>query len=165
VAGRTVVADLPLFHHKRTLWEGGIRLPCLVRWPARLPAGKVTAQPGITMDLTATFAAAAGARPPEGHRFDGIDLVPIVCGEQPEVERTFCWRVNRSNYRMRAIRHGSWKYIDDAGTMDLLFNLGDDVGERVNLCYRHPEKVAELKERLAAWEAEMDAEPKTFTVR
>ena len=49
--------------------------------------------------------------------------------------------------------------------MDLLFNLADDVGERVNLCYQRPEKVVELKERLAAWEAEMEAEPKTFTVR
>ena len=157
--------NLPLFHHKRTLWEGGIRVPCLMRWPARLPAGEVTSQAGITMDLTATFATAAGAEPPEGHQFDGINLVPIVRGERPEADRTFYWRVNRSNYRMRAIRHGTWKYIDDAGTMDLLFNLADDVGERVNLCYQRPEKVVELKERLAAWEAEMEAEPKTFTVR
>jgi arylsulfatase A-like enzyme len=65
---------------------------------------------------------------------------------------------------MRAIRHGRWKYIDDAGTMDLLFDLQNDISERRNLCYQHPEKVEELKQRLAAWEAEMASEPKTFTV-
>lgn len=157
--------NLPLFHHKRTLWEGGIRVPCLMRWPAQLSAGQVSHQPGITMDLTATFVAAAGAAPPEGYQFDGINLLPILRGEEPATLRTFCWRVNRSNYRMRAIRHGNWKYIDDAGTMDLLFDLEHDVGERVNLCYQHPERVAELKQRLATWEAMMDAEPKTFTVR
>ena len=75
----------PLFHHKATLWEGGIRVPCLMRWPAKLPQGKVTSQVGITMDLTATFAAIAGAKPPADRPFDGINLLPMLTGEQPEV--------------------------------------------------------------------------------
>jgi arylsulfatase A len=156
----------PLFHHKATLWEGGIRVPCVMRWPARLPAGKTSGQMGITMDLTATFAAVAGARPPQGYVLDGINLVPLLTGEQPEQpDRTFCWRINRSNRKMRAVRHGPWKYIDDAGTMDLLYNLTDDIGERRSLTFEHPEIVADLKARLAAWEAEVEREPKTFRVR
>ncbi|MCA9079147.1 MAG: sulfatase-like hydrolase/transferase [Planctomycetaceae bacterium] len=155
----------PLFHHKATLWEGGIRVPCLMRWPEKLPEGKVTDQAAITMDLTATFTAAAGAKPPEGYKLDGINLIPILTGEQPEQERTFYWRIDRSNRKMRAIRHGQWKYLDDGGTMDLLFDLSQDIGERHNLCFTHPEIVADLKERLKAWEAEMEAEPKTFTIR
>jgi arylsulfatase A-like enzyme len=116
------------------------------------------------MDLTATFLAAAQAIPPNDYQLDGIDLMPVLSQQASQTDRTFYWRVNRSNYRMRAIRHGDWKYIDDAGTMDLLFDLKNDISERKNLCYQNPEKVKELKTLLAAWEAEMDAEPKTFTV-
>ena len=156
----------PLFHHKATLWEGGIRVPCVMRWPARLPAGKTVSQMAITMDLTATFAAVASARPPEGYQLDGINLLPILTGKQPELaDRTFCWRIVRSNRKMRAVRHGRWKYVDDGGTMDLLFDLSADIGERHNLGYTHPKVVADLKARLAAWEAEMDSSPKTFLVR
>lgn len=156
--------NLPLFHHKRTLWEGGIRVPCVMRWPVRIQPGTVSSQAAITMDLTATFMSVAGTLAPKDYQLDGIDLVPILCDEALQVERTFYWRVNRSNYRMRAIRHGHWKYIDDAGTMDLLFDLKNDISERRNLCYQHPKKVKELKQLLAAWEAEMASEPKTFTV-
>lgn len=158
-------SNQPLFHHKATLWEGGIRVPCLLRWPGRLPAGFTFRQPAITMDLTATFVALAGAATPEGYAFDGVNLLPLLTGEAGPLERTFCWRIRRANRQMRAIRQGDWKYIDDGGTMDLLFQLRDDVGERVNLCYRHPDVVARLKELLAAWEAEMDSASKQFLVR
>jgi arylsulfatase A len=156
----------PLFHHKATLWEGGIRVPCLMRWPARLPAGQVSKQQAITMDLTATFVEAAKASPPRDYVLDGTNLLPIAAGTQPVVnERTFCWRIDRSNRKMKAIRHGKWKFIDDGGTMELLFDLEADIGERHNLHFTHPEIVADLKKRLQDWEAEMDREPKTFMVR
>ncbi|MGB3119071.1 MAG: sulfatase-like hydrolase/transferase [Verrucomicrobiales bacterium] len=156
----------PLFHHKATLWEGGIRVPCLLRWPARLPKGKVSAQMGITMDLSATFAAVAGAAPVPGHRFDGVNLIPLLTGEVLESsDRSFFWRIQRSNRKMRAVRHGQWKYLDDGGTMDLLFDLKNDISERENLNFQHPEIVADLKKRLADWEQEMEREPKTFRVR
>jgi arylsulfatase A len=157
--------NVPLFHHKATLWEGGIRVPCLMRWPANLAKGVVSDQPAITMDLTATFVAASRATPPDGYRLDGIDLFPLVSKSTEPTERVFCWRIHRSNRKMRAIRVGKWKYIDDGGTMDLLFDLESDIGERHNLCYRHHDMVDDLKKRLIAWETEMDAEPKTFTVR
>jgi arylsulfatase A-like enzyme len=155
----------PLFHHKATLWEGGIRVPCLMRWPAQLPRDRLSHQPAITMDLSATFVAAAGARPPDGYVLDGIDLLPLIRGDQPPRDRTFCWRIDRSNRKMRAVRHGNWKFLDDGGTMELLFDLGSDIGERVNLHRRHPEKVQELKQLLAAWEQEMAREAKRFRVR
>jgi arylsulfatase A-like enzyme len=156
----------PLFHHKATLWEGGIRVPCLMRWPAKLPKGKDVHQMAITMDLTATFAAVAGASPPSGYRFDGMNLLPVLTGESASVEdRTFCWRIDRSNRKMRAVRHGHWKYLDDGGTMDLLFDLSEDVGERRNVGRMHPEIVRDLKKRLAAWEEEIGREKRTFVVR
>jgi arylsulfatase A len=157
--------NLPLFHHKATLWEGGIRVPCLMSWPAKLPQESISHQPAITMDLTATFLAAADATPPDGYQLDGMDLLPLISTANEPVQRMFCWRIHRDNRKMRAIRVGKYKYIDDGGTMDLLFDLEADIGERHNLCYRHHDIVEDLKSRLAAWEKDVDAEPKTFTVR
>jgi len=81
------------------------------------------------------------------------------------VERSFCWRLDRTNRKMKAIRQGKYKYIDDGGTMDLLFDLETDPGERVNLHARFPERSAELKAKLKAWEAEMDASDYEIQVR
>jgi arylsulfatase A len=154
----------PLFNHKTTLWEGGIRVPCLMRWPARLPRGAVVNQPAITMDLTATILAAAGASPPAGRRLDGINLLPILTGERPEVERTFFWRIHRTGRHQKAVRHGQWKYVQD-GMVEMIFNLADDVGERRDLAFHEPEILADLKRRLAAWEAELAKNPPPFLVR
>jgi arylsulfatase A len=147
----------PLFHHKSTLWEGGIRVPCLMRWPARLPPGKVTSQVGITMDLSATFAAIAGAQPAADSPFDGINLLPILTGEQQEQTRTLCWRIDRVARQQKAVRHGPWKYIQD-GNVEMLFNLESDIGERHDASFQNPAVLADLRSRLAAWEAEMAKE-------
>jgi arylsulfatase A len=160
--GERLSDNSPLFNHKQTLWEGGIRVPCLMRWPAKLPRGKVVNQPAITMDLTATFLAAAGAK--ATRPLDGINLLPILTGQEPPRERTFCWRVNRSNRYQKAIRHGDWKYVLD-GSVDLLFNLKEDIGERRDLGFKNQAILADLKNRLQAWEQEMDASPATFLVR
>ena len=150
----------PYFNHKTTLWEGGIRVPCLMRWPeGKLPAGTVSSQPAITMDLTATILAAAGVPLPQDQPADGINLLPILRGEQePVVNRTFCWRVNRTRRRMKAIRHGDWKYVQD-DMVELLFNLRDDAGEHDNLYYKRLDKVKELKEKLGRWEVDVDRIP------
>ena len=159
--------NAPLFHHKATLWEGGIRVPCLMRWPARLPRGNITAQPAITMDLHATFLAVAGVAAPTAKPLDGLDLLPLLTAPAGAAlrERTFFWRIDRSNRKQRAIREGQWKYLNDGNTMDLLFDLAADIGERTNLNSRHPEITERLKKKLAAWEAEMDATPREILVR
>lgn len=155
----------PLFHHKATVWEGGIRVPCLMRWPAKFPKGMITHQPAITMDLTATFLAIAGVDSPKDKPLDGINLLPLLSGAQPPAERTFFWRIDRSNRKMKAVRHGNWKYVNDGNTMDLLFDLASDIGERRNLGYEQPEILADLKERLKNWEAEMDASDREILVK
>jgi arylsulfatase A len=155
----------PLFHHKATLWEGGIRVPCLMRWPAKLPKGREMKQMAITMDLTATFLAAAGAKLPTDYKPDGIDLLPLLTGEKPEFERTFFWRINRSNRVMSAVRHGKWKFLNDGNTMELLFDLEADTSEHRNLGYQHPEVLHDLKMKLKKWEDEMDASDRNFVVR
>lgn len=163
--GERYSRNLPLFHHKATVWEGGIRVPCVMRWPGKLPKGKVTAQMGITMDLHATFAEVAGAKTPPEKPLDGINLIPLLTSDAKPVERTFFWRIDRSNRKQHAIRHGKWKYINDGNTMDLLFDLEADIGERVNLGYQHLDILEDLKSKLKAWEAEMDASEREIWVR
>jgi arylsulfatase A-like enzyme len=163
--GERYSRNAPLFHHKATVWEGGIRVPCVMRWPAKLPKGKITSQMAITMDLHATFLAAAAAKSPPEKPLDGIDLVPLLLSDAKPLERTFFWRIDRSNRKQKAIRHGKWKYIHDGNTMDLLFDLETDIGERVNLGYQQPEVLADLKARLKAWESEMDASERDIWVR
>jgi arylsulfatase A len=163
--GERWASNAPLFHHKATLWEGGIRVPCLMRWPGKIAAGSRSNVPGITMDLSATFLTAAGGQLPKEKPFDGVDLLPLVSGETKVEERDFCWRMQRSNRTMKAIRRGKWKYVNDGNTMDLLFDLEVDAGERTNMNFRHPEVVMDLKKRMADWEAEMDAEEKEVLVR
>jgi arylsulfatase A-like enzyme len=156
--------NAPLFHHKSTLWEGGIRVPCLMRWPAKLPQGKVTGQVGITMDLSATFAAIAGAKPGEDRPFDGINLIPLLTGEQPAKERTLYWRINRETRQQKAVRRGKWKYIQDSN-VEMLFDMSDDPGERRDVSFQHPDIFASLKRELAGWETEMAKERTDFLVK
>lgn len=136
-----------------------------MRWPGKLPKGKVTSQMAITMDLHATFLAAAGITTPAPKPLDGIDLLPLLTSKAAPVERTFYWRIDRSNRKQRAIRQGPWKYINDGNTMDLLFNLKEDIGERTDLGYQHPEILEDLKSKLKAWEAEIDATEREILVR
>jgi arylsulfatase A-like enzyme len=156
--------NAPLFHRKATLWEGGIRVPCLLRWPGQIPAGRVSGQASITMDLTATILAATGTEPPAGRELDGMDLLPILKGEKPEKERTFFWRIFRDERKQKAVRKGDWKYIRD-GDRELLFNLKEDMGERHELYYRHQEVAAELRGLLEQWEKDMDRTPPMFSVK
>jgi arylsulfatase A-like enzyme len=154
----------PLFHQKSTLWEGGIRVPCIMRWPSKLPRGKVTEQVGITMDLTATFAALAGAQASPEAPLDGINLMPILLDEQPPKSRTLCWRIDRTGRQQKAVRHRSWKYIQD-GNVEMLFDLSKYIGERRDLSFQQPKVLAELKSELARWEAEIAQEKTTFLVK
>jgi arylsulfatase A-like enzyme len=160
--GERLSDNRPLFHHKQTLWEGGIRVPALMRWPGRIPAGKTTPQVACTMDLTATILAAVGAAPPRP--LDGIDLLPVLRGEKPPVERTLCWRVDRAGRNQKAVRQGDWKHMDDAG-VTMLFNLAEDSGERVDLSYRYPEKAQALRDAYTRWEREMARSKPPFVVK
>jgi arylsulfatase A len=159
--GEWLSRNAPLFHRKFTLWEGGIRVPALIRWPARVPAGIVSQQVGITMDLTASILSAAGVAPPPSYRPEGIDLIPLLEGRRT-VERTLFWRTQAAGRLQRAVRRGRWKYLRDGGTRsgggyEFLFDLESDVGERQDLAATHPMMLSEFRKLLTAWEAEVDS--------
>lgn len=152
--GEWLSRNAPLFHRKDTLWEGGIRVPAIFRWPGRLPAGRVSTQVGITMDLTASILAAT-ATDGSGVGLDGIDLLPILAERNPAAERTLFWRINVPIRQQRAVRQGPWKLLLDGDDL-LLFDLRNDLGERNDLAAARPDVVARLRPLLAAWEKDVD---------
>ena len=158
--GEWLSRNQPLFQRKSSVWEGGIRVPAMMRWPGTIPAGTVTDQVGISMDLTATILAAAGADLPRDLELEGIDLMPIVAGQAPEVPRTLFWRTRTGQ---RAVRRGDWKYITQYpgfGELNFVFDLKRDIGERNDLAWsdRGRAVARELRPLLDAWEASVDAD-------
>lgn len=171
LAGRTVV----IFHSdnggtasarpsglrdiKSTTFEGGIRVPCIVRWPNVLPEQTTTAQAAITMDLTASIARIAGAKPAPGRAFDGIDILARLSARQPEIPRTLFWRGRRGESSWKAVRDGTMKYVlrTVAGktTVEGLFDLDSDRGEARDLLATRPDEAGRLRRLLAAWEKEI----------
>jgi arylsulfatase A-like enzyme len=153
--GEWLSRNAPFFHRKDTVWEGGIRVPAIARWPAGLPAGRTVTQVGITMDLSATFVGLARGDA-AGAGFEGIDLLPMMRGTAPDVERTLFWRVGPGPAQARAARSGDWKLVfDGTGAKQLLFDVTRDPGERDDLAARYPDRVRRLKDMLDAWEKDV----------
>jgi len=141
------------------VWEGGIRVPGIFRWPGVVPAGRVTDQVGITMDITATILAVTNAVIPEDLTLDGINLLPIVMGQAPEEARTLYWRT--ANGRDRAVRSGDWKLVvqgSQGGRPSFVYNVRRDVGERNDMANIRQDVARRLRGLLDDWEAEVNAE-------
>ena len=155
--GEWLSRNAPLFHRKGTLWEGGIRVPAIFRWPARLPRGTTSRQAGITMDLTASILAATRTPVPADAALEGIDLLPVLEGRTPARERTLFWRIASPIRQQRAVRQGDWKLLVDGDHL-LLFNLRADIGERRDLASQRPDLVRTFRRLLADWEQNVDAE-------
>lgn len=153
--GEWLMDNGPLFNRKWSVWEGGIRVPAMVKWPGRIPAGRVSDQVGITFDWSASIIAAAGGAVPAS--YEGINLFPILEGRQPEVERTLHWRAVPNNRSQRAIRSGDWKLVVDANHV-MVFNLRQDVGERNDLANRRQDIARRLRPLLAQWEMDVNTE-------
>jgi arylsulfatase A-like enzyme len=128
------------------LYEGGIRVPAIVRWPGVVAAGSATEQAAVTMDWTATILAAAGAQVDAAQPLDGESLLPVLRGERSVYERALFWRT-RTN---AAARIGRWKYVQE-GSAEHLYDLGVDLGEKTDLKNRETAAFAEVKRRYSAW--------------
>jgi arylsulfatase A-like enzyme len=148
----------PLAKQKGTLWEGGIRVPCIARFPGKIPAGSETKQVAITMDWSATILGLAGAKPPKDRPLDGVDLLPILSGKQQK-ERTLFWRRKDVKFVQthRAVRDGNWKCIEDQKTGEtFLYDLANDVSESMNLAAEKAKITERLKKKLDRWEEDID---------
>lgn len=142
----------PFTGAKTELLEGGIRVPIIIRWPGRIPAGSTSDQMMISMDFVPTFIAVAGGAPASCMPLDGENLLPILTGRSPKMDRELYWRYNFAG--QAAVRIGDWKYLKLAGT-EYLFNLVEDQRERANLREKFPEKFEYLKNKFSAWNSNM----------
>jgi arylsulfatase A-like enzyme len=140
----------PLRGKKMDLLEGGIRVPYVVRWLNRLPAGETCDRLAIGMDWTATFLAAAGVSADPDYPLDGIDLFGN------EVERNLYWRMKFRE--QKAVRSGVWKYLSIESN-EFLYDLSRDSRERANMRYREPAKFRELQEAYFEWDRSMPPIP------
>lgn len=155
--GTKEARNAPFSGHKGGLLEGGIRVPCIVRWPGVLRAGLVTNQVAITFDLSRSILRAAGAEPPADHQLDGIDILREIETGPPR-PRTLFWRQRRGDQTWRAVHDRQMKYVSRQNGDKIdesLFNLKTDPAETENLLTSRPEEAARLKQFLEAWQSEV----------
>lgn len=150
---------------KGTSWDGGVRVPCIMRWPSKVPAGAVCREPAMTIDILPTLAQLAGAELPK-HKIDGKSIEPLITGKpdakSPQEAYYFYW-----DRHLQAVRSGKWKLhfphkyrtlagnpggkdgkpvaYKEAETGLALFDLESDLGETMNLADKNPEVVERLK--------------------
>ena len=155
--GEWLSRNAPLSNRKSTLWEGGIRVPLIVRWPGHLPAHKTSRQVAITMDLTASILDATRTPVPADYHLDGMSLLPSLSGRSPVVDRQLFWRLKPAQ-RERAVRSGRWKLLQD-GPDYYLFDVANDPGERNDVTTAHLDLVRKLNAALDAWEKDVDRSP------
>lgn len=174
---RNFANNKPLQGHKFDLFEGGVRVPMIMRWPGRVPAGKVYPKMVSSTDVFPTLIGAAGLNMPNNQPADGVNLLPYINGEnKSKPHQWLCWQ-NRSwmprtstdpvkPKRMihnSAIRKGDWKLVrlnekigsDTPPPAWRLYNLATDIGEQNNVAGQHKNVVNELSALFDTWRASM----------
>src|SRR5680860_65657 len=154
----TVTTNAPLRAGKSWLYEGGIRVPLLMRYPVGIRAGAVSHAPVVTHDHYVTLMELANVHRHDQQPFDGVSLAPLLAGRGELKRDTLFWHYPLAEPHFlggrsaAAMRHEYWKLIEflDTGEMEL-YNLADDIGESNNLARAMPDKVAELHDMMTDW--------------
>jgi len=151
--GRGLAGDLR--GRKRSMYEGGHRVPGIVRWPGKIAPGGESDQPVIGSDFFPTTLAATGLEPPQGVKLDGVNLLPAIDGEPVERPVPMYWRFQGKV----AWREGPWKIVVDESLSDPeLYHLGRDRQEKTNLATAEPDQLAAMMAMLTAYTREVEAE-------
>ena len=145
----------PLREAKGSTWEGGMRVPCIIRWPGNVQAGRISHAIFSSVDLLPTFATLAGYEVPTDRTIDGVDQTDLLLGISEEGNRDHLYYFSNDN--LHGVRQGKWKlllpdrkgyrnYVNDLGTDGIeLYDLKTDIGETANIAEEHPEIVARLR--------------------
>ncbi len=164
---QTTSGNGPLRGFKTQTWEGGIRIPYMIQWKGHLPAGKVDDRPVIQLDILPTALAASGTKVDPAWKLDGVNLLPYVEGKKKDLpHKSLFWRMGAQ----LAIREGDWKLVKGSprpgneGTWGgghanvegaELYNLGTDIGEKINVAADNPDKVKQLAVDWSQWNSEL----------
>ena len=158
----------PLRDGKASIYEGGIRVPCIMRWPGKIPEGKTNDGLMATIDFLPTFASITGAKIPDDRTIDGVNQIDFILGKSKTARTSYIYNPGSASVQTRilqgnAIREGDWKlisplkvgmFLEDSGSGKWeLYNLKDDIGETTNLAAKYPKKVKRLKSLLKKSEA------------
>jgi arylsulfatase A-like enzyme len=155
---------------KASIYEGGIRVPCIMRWPGKIPAGETNDGLMASLDLLPTFAVLARANLPDDRIIDGVNQLDFLLGNSPSNRTSFIYNPGLASVQTRilqgnAIREGDWKlisplkvgvFLEDGGSGDWeLYNLKEDIGETRNLATKYPRRVKHLKALLKSIEKDL----------
>lgn len=142
----------PLRGHKSQMWEGGLRVPCLARWPKVIPADTVCDEFLTSLEILPTLSTACGFTVPKTTKLDGYDMLPVLTGQSESPRKQMFWKRRDS----LGARMGQWKYVH-MHDKDFLFNLASDLSEKNDLSKSNPEQLSVMKLAFAEWLDEMDA--------
>lgn len=148
----TTARNGELRDYKHSVYEGGIRVPFLLRWPGRIPAGTVSDEPVISIDVFATALSAAGVKAGGQESIDSKDIVPALTGavDGPLHEALFWNWIDKDSDRGWATRKGRWKLLADKGGVEL-YDLETDLSETRNLAASRPDVVEDLQTSYRQW--------------
>jgi len=135
----SLASNLPLRGHKFQIWEGGNRVPCILRWPGQIPADRVSDEIVGVVDFLPTFAHLAGATVPQDRAVDGLNVWPFLHGDLPRSPRQTHSYYNASG--AEAVRVGPWKFVGQ----NALFNLQTELSETTDVAAQHPDIVEQLR--------------------
>jgi arylsulfatase A-like enzyme len=139
-------SNLPFRGNKATLFEGGLRVPCIVRWPGQIPSAAVSDGVACAIDWFPTFGEIVGFESEVA--LDGKSILPLLQGESPEQSRTLVWKTGAHDLLARkswaAVREGDWKWVSEPGADGKLFDLKNDPNETTNLATDKPQAAKRL---------------------
>lgn len=144
--------NTPLRGGKGQMFEGGLRVPCIIRWPGKIPAGATSDAFLTTMEILPTLLQAAQLPSPKDIVLDGFNLLPVLRGEKKSTRTEMFWQRRLD----KGARVGDWKWVESSRGSGL-FNLKTDVAEKQDLSKKHPEKLEELQQAFARWQQQMKA--------
>ena len=146
----------PLRGAKGQMFEGGIRVPCIVRWPGKIPSGVTSDEFLTSLEIFPMLCAAAGAKLPVGVPLDGFDMLPVLQGKMKSPRKEMFWQRRLD----KGARVDHWKWVESSRGNGL-FDLRVDLSEKNDLSTKRPEILAKLKNRFQNWKKEMaEAEPR-----
>ena len=138
--------------YKHSVYEGGIRVPFIVRWLEKLPKGEVCHEPVISLDVMPTICAAVGAKLPDDRVYDGRNMLPVLYGESKKpLHEALFWYDGTNQW---AVRAGKWKLLSYKGSLEL-YDISADISEKNDISKENPQIVKRLQQTYTTWKEQM----------